>query len=94
MDQNVVSMREIQRNYRKIIDWVKSARKPVFLDSHGKTEAVLMDIEEFRKLQEKSEKRKRMIEWEEMERVLDDLSTKGRQGISLSKFVIRDRHAH
>lgn len=94
MDQNVVSMREIQRNYRKIIDWVKSARKPVFLDSRGKTEAVLMDIEEFRKLQEKSEKRKRMIEWEEMEKVLDDLSIKGRQGISLSEFVIRDRHAH
>jgi prevent-host-death family protein len=94
MDQNVVSMREIQRNYRKVIDWVKSDRKPVFLSSHGKTEAVLMDIEEFRKLEEKSEKKKRTIEWEEMKKVLEDLSTKGRQGISLSEFVIRDRHAH
>lgn len=94
MDGNFVSMREMQRSCRKIIDWIRSDGKSVFLGSHGKAEAVLMDIEEFRKLQEKSEKKKRMIAWKEMETVLDALSAKGRQDVSLSEFVIRDRHAH
>lgn len=87
-------MREIQRNYRKIIDWVRSVRKPVFLGSHGKAQAVLLDIGEFQKLQEKAAAEKRKMKWQEMERALDRLSRKGRQDVSLSEFIIRDRHAH
>jgi len=94
MEQNIISMREIQRNYKRVLEKAKTQKGPVFLGAHGKVQAVLLDIMEFRKLQESVDVRKKKRKWEEMERTLDRLAAKGRQGISLSEFVIRDRHAH
>lgn len=94
MDQNVVSMREIQRNYRKIIDWVKSARKPVFLDSRGKTEAVLMDIESFERLEGEKRHKTSLREWKDLKREFDYLAKQGKQNVNLAQFVREDRQTH
>jgi prevent-host-death family protein len=94
MEHSIISMREIQRNYKSILEKAKTRKGPVFLGAHGKTEAVLMDIAEFRKLQESVDVRKKKRKWEELKRTLDRLASKGSQNISLSEFVIRDRHAH
>lgn len=94
MEQTIVSMREMQRNYKRVLEKAKAQKGPVFLGAYGKAQAVLLDIMEFRKLQESVDVRKKKRKWEEMESILDRLAAKGRQGVSLSEFVIRDRHAH
>lgn len=94
MQQRIISMREMQRNYKRLLQKAREQKFPVFLGAYGKAQAVLMDIEEFRKLKESLELRKKKRKWEETERMLDRLSAKGSQDISLSEFIIRDRHAH
>ena len=94
MNQSIISMREIQRNYKRILQKAREQKSPVFLGAYGKPQAVLLDIDQFQKLQEKTEKKQRKVRWAEMKKILDHLAAKGRQDVSLSEFVIRDRHAH
>jgi len=93
METNIFSMREVQRNYRKIIDKAKK-HGPVFLGAHGKAEAVLLDVDVFQELQTIQKHKKSIKEWERLEIALNRLAAKGRQNTSLSQFLIRDRHAH
>lgn len=94
MEQNIVSMREIQRNYKKLLEEARKKRAPVFLGAHKTPQAVLIDIDEYRKLKEKSIRAARTRNWKEIEAVLDRIAAQGRQGISLAKFVQHDRQTH
>ncbi|MEK7542661.1 MAG: type II toxin-antitoxin system prevent-host-death family antitoxin [Patescibacteria group bacterium] len=94
MEQNIISMREIQRNYKSVLEKAKTQKGPVFLGAHGKVQAVLMDIESFEKLEKKADIAKRKKEWEKVEAALNRIAKEGRQDISLSEYVRYDRQAH
>ena len=94
MEQQTIPMREMQRNYKKIIEWAKRARQPLFLGAHGKPQAVVMDIATFRIFHERSQELPARCRWQEIERALDKIAASGRQHINLSAFVHADRSAH
>jgi prevent-host-death family protein len=94
MENTVISMREIQRNYKKILQEAKKKGTPVFLGAHGKAQAVLMDIEEFERLESKGKREKEKKKWEELKRELDYLAQQGRQDVDLVEFLRKDRQSH
>jgi PHD/YefM family antitoxin component YafN of YafNO toxin-antitoxin module len=48
----VISPREIQRNYSAFITKTKRLKQPVYVGRKGKAEVIVLDVDEFRKLQE------------------------------------------
>lgn len=92
MDKNIVSLREIQRNYRKLINEAKRIKTPIFLGARAKPEAVLLDIETFEELDKKANGKK--LSWAEMKKRLDWISAGGKQGVNLAEFVHADRKRH
>lgn len=94
MQQTIISMREIQRNYKRILQKAKEQKSPVFLGAYGKSQAVLMDIEAFEKLQNGKKRKSSMEEWKGLKREFDDLARQGRQGVNLSQLVRKDRRTH
>lgn len=87
-------MREIQRNYNKILERARRERRPIFLGPHGSPKAVIMDIKDFEKLEKREQRAKRRSKWQEIERVLNHVANQGRQSISLSDFILHDRQSH
>lgn len=85
-------MREMQRNYRKLINQAKRTKNPVFLGARARPEAVLLDIDVYEDLDKKAMGKK--MNWEEMKRKLDWISAGGRQNVNLAKFVHADRKRH
>lgn len=94
MQQGIISMREIQRNYKRILQKAREQKSPVFLGVYGKPQAVLMDIEEFERLRGKKKYKQSEKEWEELKKELDYLARQGKQNISLAQFVRQDRQRH
>jgi prevent-host-death family protein len=94
MEHEVISMREIQRNYKKIFDRVRSARKPVFLGSRGKAQVVLLDVESFEKLQGDKKHKNALKSWEALRREFDYLAKQGDQNVNLAQLVREDRQTH
>lgn len=43
----IASVQELQRNYRKLLNWVKKTRNPLYLFKNNKPEAVIVDVENF-----------------------------------------------
>lgn len=91
-NSTVISMREIQRNYTNLIKMARRRGKPLILGSHGKAQAVLMDIGTFQRISQGSDKHKRVV-WSQASELLDRISKKGKQDISLSDFILNDRKA-
>lgn len=87
-------MREIQRNYKRILQKAREQKSPVFLGSYGKAQAVLMDIEEFERLRGKKKRKQSEKEWEELKKELDYLARQGKQNVNLAQFVRQDRQSH
>jgi PHD/YefM family antitoxin component YafN of YafNO toxin-antitoxin module len=94
MADTVIPMREMQRNYSKLIRQARSTRRPVFLGARGKTQAVLMEIGGYERLAAQTQVGKRERSWAETSRILDSIAKSGRQNVSLSDFVVRDRKRH
>lgn len=94
MEQRIISMREIQRNYKRILEKAKRSKQPVFLGAHGNPRAVLMDIEVFHLLEKKMKDKAKKMKWRQIERLLDEVSASGRQDVSLSDFIRYDRQSH
>lgn len=92
MNDKIVSMREIQRNYRQLIDRVKRTRQPIYLGAHLKPEAVLLDVEVYENLKKKNQGKK--ITWPEMKARLDWIASGGRQDTNLAQFIHDDRQRH
>ncbi len=87
-------MREMQRNYKRIIEKATKGKRPIVLGSHGNPQVVLIGVEEFRKLQERAVQQKQKFQWKRMKGVLDRISKQGLQGVSLSEFIRHDRQSH
>ncbi len=49
----VASVQEMQRNYRKLLDKVKSSRNPLFILRNNVPEAVIVDVSSWNKIAEK-----------------------------------------
>lgn len=92
MTKNIVSLREIQRNYRKLINQVKRTKTPVYLGARSKPEAVLLDVEIFEDLDKRANRQR--LSWEEMKERLDRISAGGKQGVNVADFIHADRQRH
>ena len=94
MQQTIVSMREIQRNYKRILQKAREQKSPVFLGKYGKAKAVLMSIEDFERLERKSDIARKEKEWKKTEATLKRIAKEGRQDVNLSEYVRYDRQTH
>lgn len=92
--QNTISMRQIQRNYKKIFEKVEKIKKPLLLTRHNKPKVVVLDIETFQKLKEKAKRQLRITDWKKIYQDLDQIVRKGRKNVNLAEFIIRDRESH
>lgn len=91
--EKIVSIREIQHNYRKLINQTKRTKQPIFLGKHYRPEAVLLDIEAYEQLHGgRSAKPKRS--WEEVKKSLEWIAKGGKQNTDLAKFIHDDRQSH
>jgi len=91
MGKNVVGSRQMQRNYRKLIDEVKRTRQPLYLGARFTAEAVLLDVATFEYLRQKQKQR---VGAGDIRRTLDELRKSGKQGVNLAQFVHEDRKCH
>lgn len=53
LDQDIRSLSDFRANAASYIERVKSQRRPLVLTQHGKSSAVLIDVEEYQKLLDK-----------------------------------------
>jgi prevent-host-death family protein len=52
MQTHMISARDIQRNYKAVVDRVKHTKQPAILMSQKEPQAVIVSVEDFEKLQE------------------------------------------
>lgn len=55
LDQDIRSLSDFRANAASYIERVKTERRPLVLTQHGKSSAVLIDVEEYQKLLDKVE---------------------------------------
>jgi len=53
LDQDIRSLSDFRANAASYIERVKSKRRPLVLTQHGKSSAVLIDVEDYQKLLDK-----------------------------------------
>jgi len=53
LDRDIRSLSDFRANAASYIERVKSERRPLVLTQHGKSSAVLIDVEEYQKLLDK-----------------------------------------
>ena len=92
--EKVVSAREIQRNYRKLVNQAKRTKQPVFLGKYNKPEAVLLGMESFEELRGYWRPRKSRRSWEEVKKSLEWIAKGGKKNTNLAKFIHDDRQSH
>lgn len=55
LDQDIHSVSEFRANTTRFIQQVKSTRRPLVLTQHGKSSAILLDVEEYENLLDRIE---------------------------------------
>jgi prevent-host-death family protein len=55
LDQDIRSLSDFRANAASYIERVKSKRRPLILTQHGKSSAVLIDVEDYQKMLDKIE---------------------------------------
>jgi prevent-host-death family protein len=53
LDQDIRSLSDFRANAASYIERVKSKRRPLILTQHGKSSAVLIDVEDYQKMLDK-----------------------------------------
>jgi PHD/YefM family antitoxin component YafN of YafNO toxin-antitoxin module len=89
--EKITPAREIQRNYRKLVDQVKKNKTPVYLGAFREPEAVLLDIDTFNFLRQNISGQKQS--WQEVEKKIAWIKENSNK-ISLSDFIHEDRRSH
>ena len=79
LDQDIRSLSDFRANAASYIERVKSKRRPLVLTQHGKSSAVLLDVEDYQKLLDKIQ-------------LLEELSTARKEldngeGITHAEFI-------
>jgi len=87
LDQDIRSLSDFRANAASYIERVKSKRRPLVLTQHGKSSAVLIDVEDYQKLLDKIQ-------------LLEELSTARKEldngeGVSQEDFFseLRDKYS-
>ena len=91
MDNQIVSIRQIQRNYRQLINRAQKTGQPVFLGARLKKEAVLMDADSYEKM--KYQAGRSGQNWGEVKETLTWIR-RGEKNQNLSEFIYADREQH
>lgn len=78
LDQDIRSLSDFRANAASFIEKVKSERRPLVITQHGKSSAVLIDVEDYQKMLDKIQ-------------LLEELSTARKElnngeGVSHEKF--------
>jgi PHD/YefM family antitoxin component YafN of YafNO toxin-antitoxin module len=97
----MASMREVQRNYRVLFDWVRKTKKPLVLTSGSEPYVVVLNISSYEELikqntnsAQKEENEEWEKKWQRIRETMSQLRNKGNQTVSLSDFAIKDRDRH
>lgn len=101
----IASMREVQRNYRELFDWVEETKNPLVLTSNSRLKVVIIPIETYQELAGKQGNNNAELipiykNTYEKDRVhtavntIKQLAKIGNQDVELSQFVIQDRENH
>ncbi len=101
----IASMREVQRNYRTLFDWVEETKNPLVLTSNSRLKVVIIPIETYQKLADIQESRndefasvyKNTYQKNRVHTAVNtikQLAKDGNQTVGLSQFVIKDRENH
>lgn len=90
--EQVISVREIQRNYRKLANLVKTSKKPLFLGAHFKPELVVLDYKHYKISHGQAFKPKKS--WSEIEKTLNWVAKGGKQKTNLGRAIYEDRKKH
>lgn len=92
--EKVISAREMQRNYKKILDKTKRSKRPLYLGRNYKPEFVVLDLDSYEKLKGWWSSPQPRRTWEEIEKSLNWIAKGGRQNVNLAKFIHNDRQSH
>lgn len=102
----IASMREVQRNYRQLFDWVEKTKKPLILTNNAKIKVVVLEPSYYNELSDRANQQtkdtlvpfyKNEPSKEKLRRAVEGikrLAKQGRQDINLTDFVIKDRENH
>lgn len=92
------AMREVQRNYKTLFDWVRATKKPLVLMSGSTPYVVVLNIDSYNSLIEQAEKkqqenvRRESIKKRQMiEEQIKKIRNEGDKNVSLANFIIQDR---
>lgn len=98
------SMREVQRNYRQLFDWVKENKRPLLLTANGRSRVVVLSIDIYNMIAERTSAIGQLISSItgsysktsalQAARKIRQLAKLGSQTMQLSDFVIKDRENH
>lgn len=99
----IASMREVQRNYRQLFDWVEKTKKPLILTNNSKVKVIVLHPDYYDDQVDKKNSDtlvpfyKNEPSKEQLHRAIKGirrLAKQGRQDVNLTEFVIRDRENH
>jgi PHD/YefM family antitoxin component YafN of YafNO toxin-antitoxin module len=93
MNTNIISIRELQRNYRGLVNKVKETGQAVYLGARLQPEVVLLGVKTFEDLKQRVEVKSKYSP-QNLKMRFEALRKSGRQGISLSKLIYEDRQSH
>lgn len=95
------AMREVQRNYKTLFDWVRATKKPLVLMSGSTPYVVVLNIDAYNALIEQAEKKQQenirranLKKQHRIEEQIKQIRNKGDQNASLADFIIQDRERH
>lgn len=97
-------MREVQRNYRQLFDWVERSKEPLVLTSNAQIKVVVLALDVYNRLSSKRSENldlapiyKNKYSRDKVSKAVRGirrLAKQGRQNVNLSEFIIRDRENH
>jgi len=98
------SMREVQRNYRQLFDWVETSKRPLVLTANGRSRVVVLSVDIYNMIAERASALGQLVSSPtsayskkgalQAGRKIRKLAKLGDQKVSLSDFVIQDRENH
>lgn len=99
----IASMREVQRNYRQLFDWVEETKRPLVLISNAQIKVVVLALDVYNWLSSRKSKNSDLAPIYKSEyskkrasKAIKGIRRLAKQGkdVNLSEFIIRDRENH
>lgn len=98
------SMREVQRNYRQLFNWVEESKHPLVLTANGRSRVVVLSLDTYNMIVERTSAIGQLVSSQtssysktsalQAARKIRQLAKLVSQKVQLSDFVIKDRENH